>query len=121
MHVVVRVVRSGNNVKLVEWQEDGKYLRRGWVPNQYIDIDNGVDDSILQKAAPYGLPLQYLLSPIVIETEQLADSIHRFGLWTKEDILRNANDIARAILLCCGLGASRVQTLVREFEDKEEA
>jgi len=105
--------------KLVEWQDDG-IIQRGWVPADAVDADLHVADIVLKRAAPYGLPLHRILQRVVIDPEQLADAMHRRGLWTKEELLRNANAIAQAILSSCGTSASRVQTLVREYEVGEK-
>jgi hypothetical protein len=114
--MIVRTLVTNSGVTLVEWS-DGTLLHRGWIPASYLDADQRVDDAKLGSAAPYGLPLHRILKPITITTTQLADSLHRNGLWTADDILGNANTTARAILNVCGLGSSQIQTQVREYLD----
>lgn len=112
--MIVRTLVTNSGVTLVEWN-DGTFLQRGWIPASYIDADQRVDDAKLGRAAPYGLPLNLILKPITITPTQLADTLHRNGLWTSDDILKDANTTARAILHACGLGSSQVQTMVREY------
>ncbi len=118
MIVRILVTKFGN--KLVEWH-DGTATRRGWIPESKIDAEQRVDERTLAMAAPYGLPLHRVLKPMVIDPDVLATALHSNGLWTKEDILKDANGVARSILQASGMSASQVQTMVRMYLEKEDA
>jgi hypothetical protein len=112
-------VLEGRGAVLVQWLE-GNSLRRGWIPTTAVNDDFEVKDSVLKKAAPYGLPFEKFLPKFTITPTDLADSLHRYGVWTFDDVQKNPNQIAKALLACMGWHASQLQTSVREFNAKKE-
>ena len=73
----VRVVGTKGGSSLVEWGE-----RRAYVPAGAVK-DGNVSDLTLQRGVPYGVPWDDL-------AEGLAAKMHAVGIWTKEDMARNA-------------------------------
>ena len=73
----VRVVGTKGGSALVEWGE-----RRAYVPAGAVR-DGAVSDLTLQRGVPYGVPWDDL-------REGLAARMHAAGIWTKDDLARNA-------------------------------
>lgn len=113
----VRSVQVARGATLVEWIVEGQ-LRRGWLPSNLIDSDQNVAEGDLHKSVPYGLPLETILPRVVIEPDALAAALHSHRIWTSNDVVKNPNDIAHALLSCLGFHVAQVQTMVREFDSK---
>lgn len=75
--VPVKVVGTKGDSALVEWD-----LKRGYVPASSVK-DGAVSPVTLKKAVPYGVPWDDL-------SEGLAKRFHDAGLWTVDDLVRNA-------------------------------
>jgi hypothetical protein len=118
--MIVQKIREGRGAVLIQWFEDGRYIKRGWIPYDALGKDLTVDPEVLSRVAPFGMPFERILPEVRIAPEEFAEALHRNGIWTFDDVMKNPNDIARSLLACMGWYASQVQTFVREFNDKKE-
>ena len=114
--MIVAVIRSGRGTILVQWQGNDGHLHRGWIPAQLINADLDISLSVLNEAMPGGLPFEKMFTNISFSAEDLAEALHRRNIWTEEDIARNPNEIAKALLSASSLSVSKIQTIVRDFK-----
>lgn len=113
--MIVSVVRdSGRGTKLVQWS-DGKSMKRAWVPAHLINQDLEVSFKTLNESPAYGLPFDHILQSVTISADVVADALHRRGIWTDEDVMRNPEAVSKALIAAMGLSVSSVQNSVREF------
>lgn len=112
----VRKVRDGQGTVLISWRDAQKVQRQGWIPSDALDKDWEVDERVLTKAAPYGLPFEKILPKIVIDPKELATSLRSLGIWTAADVLRNPKALSEAILSCAHMSSAKIQTAVRVYE-----
>lgn len=113
--MIVTVVRdSGRGNKLVQWN-DGKSLRRAWVPTHLISPDLEVSFKVLNEGAPYGLPFDQIVESVSISADDVAEALHRRGIWTEEDVMRNPETVSKALIAAMGLSVSSFQNSIREF------
>ncbi len=90
--VPVMVVGTKGESALVEWD-----LKRGYVPASSVK-DGAVSPATLKRAIPYGVPWDDL-------SEGLATVMRKAGIWTTDDLARNARlgwDAARPFKLSLG-------------------
>lgn len=81
--VTVRVVRQGKTA-LVEWMEGDTY-QRCLVPSGKV-IDGQVAKGTLGMGIPYGLDLEKMITLHHGTAAQVANELHKQGIWTFEDL-----------------------------------
>lgn len=92
MIIKVRLVKKLQDSYLVEYlYNDG--LKRCYIPqNQYSDE---VELDVLEMGIPYGD--EFTVPDITIRSDVLLNELHRRGIWTKEDVIENADTANAAI------------------------
>ena len=105
--IEVRTVRTigGKKSIVVEYVEKGE-LKRTTLP---IESVNGgkVDAETLGMGVPYGIDWSGLkFEPIT--GDQLAEELHKNGIWTREDVQRNPGAVQGAFQKIVGLSMSKI-------------
>lgn len=105
--IEVRTVRTigGKKSIVVEYVEKG-VLKRATLP---IESVNGskVDAETLGMGVPYGIDWSKLkLEPVT--AEQLAEELHKNGIWTREDVQKNPGAVQGAYQKVIGLSMSKI-------------
>lgn len=116
--MIVTVVRdSGRGTKLVQWNDGG--LKRAWVPSHLVNEDLEVAWKVLQESPQYGLPFDHIVKSVTISADAFADALHRRGVWTQEDVMKNPDAVSKALIAATGISVSSFQNSVREFLTSE--
>lgn len=93
-NIDIRLVEQTGASALVEYWKKGR-LNRVIVP--VVEIRKGkVKSEILDAGIPWGEAWESLPYPQVTP-DQIADELHRQGIWTKEDVLKNRGAVSAAI------------------------
>lgn len=87
----VRVLKSKDGNSLVEWKKEGNTFRT-WVPASEVQ-DGYVGNP--ERGLPYGDDLVHELS--MPSSADLEQALHNQGLWTREDMARNPQQVMAAI------------------------
>lgn len=86
--------QEGTSV-LVEWMSEGQIYHRGYIPAGKLK-DNLVDEKVLAKAVPFGLPWEEIVN-VTATAESIANDLRRHNVWKYEDISASAmNKVNRA-------------------------
>lgn len=96
--VAVQVIGSREKASLVKYL-DGETLCQVYVPTNKVTVGKDkveVEKSVLKRGMPYGLPWENVELP-EITGEQLADELHKYGIWTAEEYRSNPNGVRAAI------------------------
>lgn len=114
--VEVREVSHSGDVALVEWQDaEGRWQRRQLPQSEVVDGKVGAE--ALEMGIPYGLPFAEMVA--FPTPAQVADELHRVGLWTLEDLEANptlAKDVLRG---ACGTAWAALMAAARAFVDSD--
>lgn len=114
--MIVSVVRdSGRGTKLVQWHDKG-LLKRAWVPSHLVSSDLEVREKVLRESPPYGLPFDQIVKSVTISADDFAEALHRRGIWTQEDVMKNPDAVSKALIAATGVSVSTFQNSVRQFE-----
>lgn len=102
---------------LLEWVE-GEALVRAFVPEEIVE--DGVedfDDELLSLAIPYGVDLEDILVENLPDPEDVAinvaEDLHRMGIWTYEDLRMNMAAVQNVVMRHT-LNANRLLRYVEE-------
>lgn len=109
---------------LVEFSETS-ILERYSFPAESIKVEEDgstvlvSDEDIDQMGIAYGVPWEYLLEGIIVSPNQLADSLHKNGIWTAEDAMSNPDGIKGALLSSLSHSISSIIRVAKESKSKE--
>ena len=92
--VKIEIVSAKEKTTLVKYM-DGDNLCLVYVPTNKVK-DSKVEEPVLKKGVPYGLPWEKVELP-EITGEQLAAALHKHNIWTAEECRRNPNGVRAAI------------------------
>lgn len=95
----VRVVERASNVVLVEYTDEAGLLQRTWLPKDG-------DIHAPELGIPYAEPL--FTEQVVIQPDQLNQSLRERGLWTVQDIARRPALAIDAMVAVAGLSLSQL-------------
>lgn len=107
----VKVVKSDRQSALVEYQENGQ-TKRVIVPAS-VAIDGVVDDNDLALGIPYGIAWANLVKPSTTP-QRIETELHRAGIWTAEDALKNAAAVQGAIQAAYSVDFSTIMKIAKE-------
>lgn len=103
MSVKAKVIATHNDINLVEWMVNGRYLR-AWVTPDMITAVEG--QSLLidnpEAGIPYGLDWAALINQ-AITPDMIGNSLRQSGIWTVEDLTSKPNEVHGAILAVAGV------------------
>jgi len=106
----VRVVSIKAGSALVEWRDEGGFLRRAYLPASKVKEGSAATRD-LEKAAPYGLPWEKWIR--IPTAEEIANELRRAGVWGRDDLGMPA--IQKAILMAFGI-TEFLRRIVREVD-----
>lgn len=109
--VDVEVVSVKDKTSLVKYL-DGDVLRKVYVPTSKL-LKGKVDEPVLKKGVPYGLPWDKVELP-EITGEQLAHELHRHNIWTAEEFRSNPAGVRAAVNHLYGKPLAILTVFVRE-------
>jgi len=115
--VQVKVLNDQGKTVLVEWVEDNK-IKRGFIPSKNLATDSLVAKKVLSAATPYGLPWAKLIK-LQATPEGIEVALHRAGIWTMEDLMKNPMPALGAIQAAYWLDMSILLMAAQEFEKGE--
>ena len=113
---VTRLSNSGE-VVLVEWVADGK-VYRGFLPAKKYSPE-GMPDSVLSKATPYGLPWAKLAS-FQATPEGLEEALHNADIWTLDDLLNKIQAGIGAIQTAYHFDHAALRTAAKNYKTEVE-
>lgn len=113
--IIVTKIRGGRGAVLVQWQEEGT-VNRGWIPDTTIDENNNVSPATLKAAMPYGIPIEDIIGNITLKAKDIAAALHKKGIWTEEEIMKNPMAVQKAIIESAELSVHSLQARVRNFQ-----
>ena len=87
--LAVRVVAANEGSSLVEYLKNGE-VKRCYLPSTEI-ISDEASPEMLEAGVDYGADLSGIVSQDVIS------ALHNYGIWTKEDILGNREQLLNAL------------------------
>ena len=109
--VDVEVISVKDKTSLVKYL-DGDDLRKVYIPTSKLSKDK-VDETVLKKGVPYGLPWDKIEFP-EITGEQLAKELHKRNVWTAEEFRRNPEGVRAAVNHLYGKPLAILTKFVRE-------
>ena len=101
----MNVIQIRGQAKLVEWTDEFRRLRRSVIPAGADDPEHGI---------PYGIPFEEF-GAVVITGEQIADALHKVGIWTYEDLRAHPNEALGALNNITGLVYARLVNSARRI------
>lgn len=120
--VSTNLIRRKSRAVVLELQEDGIPVRR-IVPSEVIIDDNGVVATVrrsdFDEGIEYGIPFSDLLKEFSIPVESISNELHKSGLWTAEDIVKNPAVVQSAILSASRAILADVVQIAKSFSRKE--
>ena len=113
--IPVQVISSKDKTSLVKYL-DGDTLYKVYIPTTKLSEDE-VEESILSKGIPYGLPFENVKLPEITGAE-LAYELHKRDIWTAEEFRRNPDGVRAAINHLYGKPLAILTTFVRKEKAK---
>ena len=104
----MNTIQIRGQAKLVEWTDETGHLRRSVIPVDADDPEHGI---------PYGLPFESLAAAVVVTPEQIADALHRVGIWTYEDLRAHPNEAIGALNNITGLSYASLVNSARRVSN----
>ena len=94
----VKIIHSHNDIKLVEWVEDGN-VYRAWTTPDMIESVEGQQAEVSHpdRGIPYGEDWSELISRSV-NPDEVEMSLKNSGIWTFEDLQTRPNEVHGAIM-----------------------
>jgi len=115
--VNVKALASRGDSVLVEWVEDNKYIKRGFIPLDSVENDQAHADELLS-AIPYGIPWADIVKleadPVILENE-----LRRYNIWTLEDLTKEPNKAISVLQLVYSMDYAALKHAARQFSSKE--
>lgn len=112
--IEVRMIDVIGGTALVEWIRDN-VIRRGYVPSEKITGNYLIEETELEKAQPYGDDLKIEFSQV--RPEEMENELHKYGIWTVEDVEKNFPMIAGIIVrLAQSSAVDYLKKLKRRYE-----
>jgi len=113
-----RIVKMSGGNALLEWEDEHGYLQRGWLPiEQLPSAEVGeaftLSSELLASCLPEGEDLTEYLVSKVPKPEEIQDFLRRRGLWTKEDVIGNPQQLVTALRYLMGLEVSEIIARMR--------
>ena len=108
----IRLLNIEGQSALVEWIEDEKTVRRGYIPAGEIKEEQ-VDQELLNAAIPYGD--FFAVSAPAINAEMLTAELHRQGIWLKDEVITNPGVVIAVLQRLYGL---EYATLVKQITEE---
>lgn len=102
----MKTIKQDKHSKLVEYQENDT-IKRVILPVNEDDTNMGI---------PYGLPFADLLKDHVCEemAERIEVELHRAGIWTAQDALKNPAAVQGALLAAYAIDYSFILQLAKK-------
>jgi len=113
---VTRLNKAGE-VALVEWVADGK-VYRGFLPEKKFSPE-GLPDSVLSKATPYGLPWAKLAT-FQATPEGLEEALHNADIWTLDDLVTKIQAGIGAIQTAYQFDLAALRTAAKNYKTEVE-
>jgi hypothetical protein len=113
----VRRLSGTTEVVLIEWVKDGEACR-GFVPAKKFSAE-GMPDSVLSKATPYGLPWAKLAS-FQASPEELEKALHNADIWTMDDLITKIQAAIGAIQTAYHLDYAALKTAAKNYKTEVE-
>lgn len=114
----VKVIRrSGSNV-LIEWYV-GHDFRRGWLPKSALTFSadgRTAECPNPEEAAPYGVPWAAIAGVLELDSLDIERELHRFNIWTVDDLKQHPNQAASALLSVIGLEVTKLLERANAWE-----
>lgn len=103
---------------LIEYIEDGVPYRISVQSSSIVtkDGDSYVSKHLLGQGLPYGVPWSLKLTLNQITPESLEIELHKAGIWTAEDALKNPSTVQSAILSALRITLSDIMRIAKESQ-----
>ena len=107
----VKIIQQSGQSALVEYQETGA-TKRVTIPARDI-YDGQVNKYNLNLGIPYGVRWSELIE-LKASSARLEENLHRIGIWTAEDALRDAQKVLGAIQATYQVDLSAILRIAKE-------
>lgn len=104
----MKTIKQQGHSKLIEFKE-GKEVKRVILPVEEHDTNLGI---------PHGFPFAEMLKPHVCEpmAERIEAELHKAGIWTPDDIIKNPGAAQGAVLSAYGVDYAILLRLAKQFQ-----
>jgi len=106
---------------LIEYVEDGVPYRVSVQSSSIVtkEKDSYVPRHLLDQGLPYGVPWSLKLNINMITPESLEIELHKAGIWTAEDALKNPSTVQSALLSALRINLGDLLRIAKESQHKE--
>lgn len=108
--VEVRLISADAKTALVEF--DAENPTRRMIPSSELQ-DDKVSSEVLDMGIEYGIPWEKLLK-FSITPRDFARELHRQGIWTAEDVMKNSGAVHGALQAVYGIELSTIYKIANE-------
>jgi hypothetical protein len=121
----VSIIFGKGSATLVEFTDpEGNPVRKS-VPTESVipygdDTRAKISLSDFELGISYGIPFEYRLREHTVTPMDVANALHRNGIWISEDILRNQQAVISSLMSAFGISLSDLLALANEFSKKEK-
>ena len=112
--ISVKTLASKGGSVLVEWLEDGQYLKRGFIPRDIIDEGGYVPAEELALAIPYGSPWSEIIT-FEASALHLEDLLRKKNIWNLDDLSKNPNKAISALQSVYSMDYAALKHAARQF------
>jgi len=94
------------------------------VPSESVTVESDdetifASEEVLEAGIPYGIPFGDRLKDIHASAKELENALHRNGVWTAEDVLKNPEGVKGALFSMLSPSMSSIVKIARESMNKE--
>lgn len=107
---------------LVEYAEDGVPMRVSIKASSLITSKDGitfVSKDNLDTGLPYGVPWKYKLEISEVTPESVEIELHKAGIWTADDAIKNPSTVQSAIMSAFRTPLSDILKVAKQHLYKE--
>ena len=114
--VQIRVIFRKKMATLIEYMEDGVPYRISVQSSSIISKEGSsyVPRELLDQGLPYGVPWSQKIVLSEITPESLEIELHKAGIWTAEDALKNSSTVQSALLSALRITLSDILKIAKE-------
>lgn len=121
--IQVRQVFRKKMATLIEYLEEGVPVRVSVPSSCLITSKDGtllISKENLDRGLPYGIPWKYKLKISEVTPESLELELHKAGIWTAEDVMKNPQAVKSALMSALRISMSDIQTIAKQNLYKEK-